>query len=350
MRHFKRLFGIVLAIVVFAGVPLERALAQNTVLIGEIRQNTDDYLNEVVRIEGVVTQYVAGDEETTSFYTLRGDYGNLIDVRTSAGAPETNMKYRVRGVVGVDADSNRNRLYVSEEARTAIPPGEDLDNDGIPNESDNCPGVANPSQADTYGDNRGDACEPGPPVTRQAWFWVLIGFGVLLGGGLIYALIRRQPTPSGPQGTADPSRTTQKQESTPEPKETVEDKTVKMHTAPQGTLKVLPGRFEVEEGLDSVPELRFYKQPGKVESEITFGRRQQDGDPYSHIQLKSPTVSSKQAKLVYSNGDYRLINYAPGSSNPTQVNDRKLDVNESVRLTDGDHITMGEVELRYSAN
>jgi hypothetical protein len=38
----------------------------------------------------------------------------------------------------------------------------DTDKDGVPDAKDNCPRVANPSQANTYGDARGDACEPKP--------------------------------------------------------------------------------------------------------------------------------------------------------------------------------------------
>jgi hypothetical protein len=38
----------------------------------------------------------------------------------------------------------------------------DLDNDGIPDGSDNCPDVANPSQLDTDGDGVGDACDQCP--------------------------------------------------------------------------------------------------------------------------------------------------------------------------------------------
>ncbi|MGI5830101.1 MAG: amidohydrolase family protein [Bradymonadia bacterium] len=40
----------------------------------------------------------------------------------------------------------------------------DIDGDGIPNSSDNCPTVANPDQADTDGDGEGDACDPCPTI------------------------------------------------------------------------------------------------------------------------------------------------------------------------------------------
>jgi hypothetical protein len=37
---------------------------------------------------------------------------------------------------------------------------DDLDGDGVPNDSDSCPAVANPDQADNDGDGLGDACDP----------------------------------------------------------------------------------------------------------------------------------------------------------------------------------------------
>jgi hypothetical protein len=39
------------------------------------------------------------------------------------------------------------------------PDPNDTDGDGVPNDQDNCPGVANPSQTDTDGDGQGNACD-----------------------------------------------------------------------------------------------------------------------------------------------------------------------------------------------
>lgn len=38
----------------------------------------------------------------------------------------------------------------------------DIDNDGVPDQQDNCPLTANPDQIDTDGDGLGDACDPTP--------------------------------------------------------------------------------------------------------------------------------------------------------------------------------------------
>ena len=43
----------------------------------------------------------------------------------------------------------------------------DVDGDGVPDGSDDCPSVANPSQEDSNGDGVGDACSPPPPGTAR---------------------------------------------------------------------------------------------------------------------------------------------------------------------------------------
>lgn len=51
----------------------------------------------------------------------------------------------------------------TEDAIIIILPG-DQDGDGIADDADNCPGVANPDQANADGDSFGDACDPCPGV------------------------------------------------------------------------------------------------------------------------------------------------------------------------------------------
>jgi hypothetical protein len=56
------------------------------------------------------------------------------------------------------------------------PPPSDTDLDGIPDQNDNCPTVANPDQADADGDGTGDACEtPGPAPTCRGRTATIVG-------------------------------------------------------------------------------------------------------------------------------------------------------------------------------
>ena len=81
--------------------------------------------------------------------------------------------------------------------------------------------------------------------------------------------------------------------------------------------------------------------------EYTIGRKSApDQGKFDHIRLKPRTVSREQAKLSFVNGAFRLTNYVPETKNPTIVNGTILDEGEQVDLSDGDTITMGEVELQ----
>lgn len=113
-----------------------------------------------------------------------------------------------------------------------------------------------------------------------------------------------------------------------------------------GTLQFLPGRFEVIEGREIGQEIRFVRQPGSTQSEVTFGR--QDGTPYRHVQLHEPTVSRLHAKMSLEDKDWRLTNLS--ATNPASVNGKPLDPDHgSVVLRDGDRVEMGEVVFRFRA-
>lgn len=113
-----------------------------------------------------------------------------------------------------------------------------------------------------------------------------------------------------------------------------------------GTLQFLPGRFEVIDGREIGQEIRFVRQPGSGETEVTFGR--QDGTPYRHVQLHEPTVSRLHAKMSLEEKDWRLTNLS--ATNPASVNGKPLDPDHgSVVLRDGDRVEMGEVVLRFRA-
>lgn len=113
-----------------------------------------------------------------------------------------------------------------------------------------------------------------------------------------------------------------------------------------GTLQFLQGRFEVIEGREIGQEIRFVRQPGSAQVEVTFGR--QDGTPYRHVQLHEPTVSRLHAKMSLEDREWRLTNLS--ATNPASVNGKPLDPDHgSVILRDGDRVEMGEVVFRFRA-
>jgi len=164
---------------------------------------------------------------------------------------------------------------------------------------------------------------------------------VLIAAALLIMRTRRDDMPTADYGLAAASQL----EAPPPPEQVIEGKTIKLHSPPPNTVKLHPGWFEVVGGDDVVKQIRFYKLGGERGAETTFGRA--SGRPYAHIQLKAPTVSSRQAKVAFDNGAAQLTNFAPSDSNPTKVNGRELAVNESIPLSESDRVEMGEVSLLF---
>ena len=114
-----------------------------------------------------------------------------------------------------------------------------------------------------------------------------------------------------------------------------------------GTMQVLPGRLEVLQGRGiAEQEVRFVRPMRSGQApEITFGRG--EGPPFSHVQLRAPTVSRLHARLVQqANGAWALENLS--ATNPVVVNGEELQRGAPPRpLRDGDRLEMGEVVFRY---
>jgi hypothetical protein len=109
------------------------------------------------------------------------------------------------------------------------------------------------------------------------------------------------------------------------------------------TMRLLPGRLEIEEGEAERSEIRFVHLPG-AQQEVTFGRRV--GEPFRHIELHSPTVSRDHARMARVGSDWVITNLS--NTNPIVVNGASLTDSAGSRvLRDGDRIEMGEVVFRY---
>jgi hypothetical protein len=120
---------------------------------------------------------------------------------------------------------------------------------------------------------------------------------------------------------------------------------VRFYRPPEGTLQMLPGRLEIVHGNEGVDEIRFVRVPGR-EPVITFGRSA--GEPHTHIELQSPTVSRNHAAMRFDRGRWHIANLS--TTNPLVVRGRQLAVGDpAVRLEDGDEVEMGEVTFRFRA-
>lgn len=354
----------------------------NAERVRAVFQTPAAYTNTLATVEGRVVRYLdpapsVDGAEAVRFYVVEGDFGEQLFVRTSQDYPKQDFRYRIRGVMTLASVSGvfaQPTFFVSEEWRRQI----------VTDPEEVASGETRTGTDLNTETTEQTRTPPKLPEEGGLIVWLRenglmaggIALAVLALGGLGVALARslgRQPEPltgssvfSPPEPT--PSRSTRP---TPAPAPTpapvavpigsdgaatgepmvVEDrnKTIKFHRpANEQTVKVLPGRFRVVNGLADLPEVRFFAPRGRQTAEISFGRA--TGRPYEHIQLTPRTVSSRQAKLVFDGGRYTLVNHASRDSNPTHVNGRELTEGESVPLTDGDHITMGEVEFQYQAS
>ena len=82
--------------------------------------------------------------------------------RVLRGGHWNNTSQGCRSSLRINHDPDQRNMYFGfRVARTAFP-SNDFDGDDIPNATDNCPYVANPTQADCDGNGVGDACEQQP--------------------------------------------------------------------------------------------------------------------------------------------------------------------------------------------
>ena len=363
MKETVRTVSVVLVLVLGAAAALAQADLK-PMRISLMKANVAAYLNEVVRIEGFVTQFVDAGTTSTKFYYIKDDWGSVVKVRTSKQAPSVGKRYAIEGPVGVDPRTKD--LFVSEETRLElakfVEPRINLEQRDIvspPRDAATAQETAPATQtASTETVVASAAPEPSAAQSPTAiaatpkeagtstLMYVTIGGAAAIILALVLFLAFRSRSRSDDALTTDFSiASAAPVEAPPVPEQVLEGKTIKLHAPPPNTVKLLPGWFEVVSGDDVVKQIRFYKLGGEHGAETTFGRA--SGRPYAHIQLKAPTVSSRQAKVTFDNGSAQLTNFASNDSNPTKFNGRELAVNESVPLKESDRVEMGEVSLLF---
>ena len=293
--------------------------------IGAILKSPGAYVHEKVEVEGIVEKLIGDQGRSTVFYILKDDFGDAMRVRSAEGHPEAGKRYRITGVVSIHANSKE--PYISESKRVLqekapiAPP----------------PVMPEPEEEDD---------------TLLIVGLVVLGLALV---GIAGFLASRQkggapaaaPVPAVESVVAAPEGEEPEEEVAPGPPatEVFETSTIKIELSP-ATMKFMPGSFEILSGEEQGEKIRIQGYPTKDGAETTIGREEIAGDRrFAHVQLKQPTVSRQQAKLVVRGGAYQLVNL--GETNPSQVNGRELAVNESVALEPGDTVRFGEVELRF---
>lgn len=119
--------------------------------------------------------------------------------------------------------------------------------------------------------------------------------------------------------------------------------TIRLPTAADGTVQILPGTLVMTQGPEIGREYRFLRIGSQAVPEVSIGRV--SGPPYRHIQLPASTVSRMHARIRYVDGSWWIANLS--ETNPLSLNGRELRATEEVALTDGDRVQLGEVELSY---
>jgi hypothetical protein len=302
--------------------------AVSAVEVGAILKSPGAYVHEKVEVEGMVEKLIGDQGRSTVFYILKDDFGDDIRVRSAEGHPKAGKRYRVTGVVSIHANSkepyiSEAKRVLQEKATAAVPP----------------------------------PVMPEPQEDDDTFLIVgLVVLGVALVGVAGFLASRQKggggaaPVPAVESVVATGAEEEEDEvpaAAGPPVTEVFETSTIKIELSP-ATMKFMPGSFEILSGEEEGQKIRLQGYPTRDGAETTIGREEVSGDRrFAHVQLKQPTVSRQQAKLVVRGGTYHLVNL--GETNPSQVNGRELGVEESVELEPGDTVRFGEVELRFSA-
>lgn len=122
------------------------------------------------------------------------------------------------------------------------------------------------------------------------------------------------------------------------------NETIRIETGDDGRVQFLPGRLEVVRGAEVGREFHFLRVPGQTVPEITIGRAH--GPAHRHVQIPAATVSRMHALLRFVDRGWWVVNLS--TTNPVRVNGVELaGPDDTVLLSDGDSLALGEVELRY---
>jgi hypothetical protein len=298
------------------------AAAPTEASIGQLRSDPT-LLNSVVEVRGTVDPEGRVWEERNRGYLLADRMRDLIWIRTSQDLPAVG---RAIGVVGTARyDPVRGFVYVEEQERFPISAGEP---------------------------ELGSSPEAGPAGVVSSRFPAALVWAGALGLALVGLLAlktvgRRLFRLRGPSGSVGPAIGAQ-----PPPGEVEKVVSNEPSQASSGASVGAPGKFwpaefVVMEGGVECRVIPLSDDSGSGEIEI--GRASPEISQGIRIEDDSLLISRRQAKVRFlpDGGIFTLVNLAGVDSNPTVLNGRRLAVNESVPLRDGDEIEMGCLSMRF---
>ena len=318
------LIGLILSTLLVTAVGTSQAQAPSSAPMIQIK-DAGMHIGERVTIEGLAGQQLPQPSPTTYAFNLVGDDNTPIKVRTSMGYPKHGATYQIVGRVYADPPDASGNTY----AELIEEPGGHILSPGFADPDRPYVGADKPY----VGGNGG-----GLPPT---FLGIIVAICVLL----IILIVVLIVTLRGDSGKVNETVST-------------EGSTIKLQVGTaaaikRGTVKVLPGRFEITDGDTSMREMRLFATEDNPGREFLLKRVDSGAAvPSNVIGFKSPTISSNQGKLICSgSGAYTIINYAdPIQKNPIVINGQPLGENGSSLLSDGDLLQIGEVKLKYHAN
>jgi len=320
----------------------------------------DKYFKQSVTLFGFVSNWFEEDPNTnTKEFLFEDDWRNPI--RVVADRPEypitKNVRYRIYGIVNYDSAAHEHYITMIRMCRVSPepPPGWVPGGTGTtpipPKKTCQACGSTDITQQFIQGRMRDVCATCGavfPPVPPPYWVIAALVVCLVLLVVVVVLLIKMRGKASGGLSTGGLSTRKRHQVSTESGDDTIKiDYEVSEPTEQakeDKTIKMMPGSFQVLGG--DAPILIF--RPAGVqdhEFEYTIGR-----NPGSDIHFDHLSVSRHQAKLLFRNGRYSLINLpdpASESSNATKINGEVMQREEGRELNDGDTIQMGSVTMVY---
>ncbi len=364
--------------------PSQEVEPENAPYTSIVAIRTNPVKDRVARIEGQVVRLIQTPYRTENYYFLRDDSGRTIKISTTLQLPRNEELLVVEGIV--DFVHSPDRELILREKERFVPPPKVIEQSG--HEENPLFTSEDLSQQQTL-----EAVGAVDPL-----IFILVAAGItllLLGaaaGAFLYIKSRKKPgepelaaavpgahtveseemevkkadeeglfveaeadTGESPLAEAE-EEAAEASEEPPEDQDIEEEEPVvaddrdkiagelvKVFYPLPGKELSLPGRMEIVGGENELRELYFRLPKDETHKVFTFGNKK--STDFGHFHINHDSVAENQAKLVYSGGQFELINYS--LENATRVNSIELEDGGKIILDPGDLIEMGVLEMVF---